>query len=80
MADITAHNRQKLPIDASHRALYGRAQRCETMTISTKQDIMTPTIDADLAEAAMAAKAWPFEEARKLIARIEKRGLARAAR
>ena len=35
---------------------------------------MTAKIDAGLAEAAMASKAWPFEEARKLIARIEKRG------
>ena len=35
---------------------------------------MTAKIDARLAEAAMASKAWPFEEARKLIARIEKRG------
>ncbi len=35
---------------------------------------MAPTIDADLAEAAMVAKAWPFEEARKLIARIAKPG------
>ena len=34
---------------------------------------MTAKIDAGLAEAAMASKAWPFEEARKLIARIEKR-------
>lgn len=34
---------------------------------------MTAKIDAELAEAAMASKAWPFEEARKLIARIEKR-------
>ncbi len=30
--------------------------------------------DAQLRAAAMASKAWPFEEARKLIARIEKRG------
>jgi lysyl-tRNA synthetase class 1 len=35
---------------------------------------MTAKIDAGLAEAAMASKAWPFEEARKLIARIEKHG------
>ena len=34
---------------------------------------MTAKIDAGLAKAAMASKAWPFEEARKLIARIEKR-------
>jgi lysyl-tRNA synthetase class 1 len=31
------------------------------------------TIDAELRKAAMAGKAWPFEEARKLVARIEKR-------
>jgi lysyl-tRNA synthetase, class I len=30
--------------------------------------------DAQVRAAAMASKAWPFEEARKLIARIEKRG------
>ena len=35
---------------------------------------MIAKIDAGLAEAAMASRAWPFEEARKLIARIEKRG------
>jgi len=35
---------------------------------------MTATFDADLAQAAMASKAWPFEEARKLVKRIEKRG------
>jgi lysyl-tRNA synthetase, class I len=34
---------------------------------------MTAEFDAGLAQAAMASKAWPFEEARKLIARIEKR-------
>jgi lysyl-tRNA synthetase class 1 len=34
---------------------------------------MTTTNDAELAKAAMAGKAWPFEEARKLVARIEKR-------
>src|SRR5688572_6690739 len=32
--------------------------------------------DAQMRAAAMASKAWPFEEARKLIARIEKRGQA----
>jgi lysyl-tRNA synthetase class 1 len=37
---------------------------------------MTAMIDAGLAQAAMASKAWPFEEARKLIARIEKRKTA----
>jgi lysyl-tRNA synthetase, class I len=35
---------------------------------------MTTKIDAELSKAAMAGKAWPFEEARKLITRIEKRG------
>jgi lysyl-tRNA synthetase class 1 len=35
---------------------------------------MTAKTDTGLIEAAMAAKAWPFEEARKLIARIEKPG------
>lgn len=34
---------------------------------------MTTATDIGLAEAAMASKAWPFEEARKLIARLEKR-------
>ncbi|MBX2804834.1 MAG: lysine--tRNA ligase, partial [Hyphomicrobiales bacterium] len=34
---------------------------------------MTATRDAALIQAATAAKAWPFEEARKLIKRIEKR-------
>ncbi|MGF1622362.1 MAG: lysine--tRNA ligase [Rhodomicrobiaceae bacterium] len=35
---------------------------------------MTATSDARIAEAAMASKAWPFEEARKLVKRIEKLG------
>ncbi len=35
---------------------------------------MTATKDAGIAAAAMVSKAWPFEEARKLIARTEKRG------
>lgn len=34
---------------------------------------MTAASGTSLAEAAIASKAWPFEEARKLIARIEKR-------
>jgi lysyl-tRNA synthetase class 1 len=37
---------------------------------------MTTTNDAELAKAALAGKAWPFEEARKLVARIEKRKTA----
>ena len=32
------------------------------------------TTNAEFVEAAMASKAWPFEEARKLIARMEKPG------
>ena len=35
---------------------------------------MTAKTDAALIEAAMAAKAWPFEEARKIIARTKKPG------
>ncbi|MGP6433937.1 hypothetical protein, partial [Pseudomonas paraglycinae] len=32
------------------------------------------TLDPDLIEAAATAAAWPFEEARKLVARLEKSG------
>jgi lysyl-tRNA synthetase class 1 len=34
-----------------------------------------PTLDPAFFDAARTAKAWPFEEARKLVARVEKRGL-----
>ena len=34
-----------------------------------------PTLDPDLFDAAQSARAWPFEEARKLVVRVEKRGL-----
>ena len=35
---------------------------------------MSPTRDPELVTAALAAKAWPFEEARKLIERMKKPG------
>lgn len=34
-----------------------------------------PTLDPAFFDAAQTAKAWPFEEARKLVARVQKRGL-----
>ena len=34
-----------------------------------------PTLDPAFFDAAQTARAWPFEEARKLVARVQKRGL-----
>ena len=35
-----------------------------------------PSLDPAFFDAAQTARAWPFEEARKLVARVEKRGLS----